>query len=436
MVKALLWALLLCCCPLLAQGVYWQLGVKGAIGPGVAEYLKTEITDAASANPRPVLLLLTLDTPGGLSSSTHDINQAILASAVPVVIYVAPQGARAASAGTFMLYASHVAAMAPATHLGAASPIQLAGSGGEQKEPSENQKTLARKQMNDAIADIRALAEQRGRNAEWAEAAVKDAATLTASQALDQGVIEILAKDEAALLAKLDGRRVDTASGSVTLATQGIVAVNRAPDWRQKFIIAITDPNIAYILMLIGIYGLLLEFYSPGFGVSGTIGVISLMLALLAFQMLPISYAGLALLLVGIALLTAEAMMPSFGILGAGGLVAFSVGSVLLFESPDQAYQVAWPLVAASCVTSVLFLVVVARMLVRQRRQPVVSGVGKLIGCPALVLDNRPDALTVSVQGEIWNARCEEPLARGQSVVITGVHGLVLNVKAQPEVSP
>lgn len=430
----MLWALLFFCSCALAQGSYWQLDIKGAIGPGTADYLAGQLREAGQQQPAPVLVLVTLDTPGGLASATHDINQAILASPVPVVIYVAPQGARAASAGTFMLYASHVAAMAPATHLGAASPVQLTGGGAKEKdETDDNQKTLARKQMNDAVADIRALAELRGRNGDWGESAVRDAATLTASQALAKGVIELVAKDEAELLAKLDGREVETTAGKWRMATQGLVAERRTPDWRQRFIMVITDPNIAYILMLLGVYGLLLEFYSPGFGVSGTIGVICLLLALLAFQMLPISYAGLALILVGLALLSAEALVPSFGILGAGGLVAFLLGSVLLFESPDKAFRVAWPVIAAFALLSLLFLLVVARMLLKLRHRPPVSGDDMLLGLQGECLKAFTGEGQVRVQGEIWAATCDHPLAAGQWVRVQTVEGLTLRVKPLPQ---
>ncbi|WP_341502989.1 nodulation protein NfeD [Gallaecimonas sp. GXIMD4217] len=416
-----------------AQGSYWRLEIKGAIGPGTANYLINQIDEAAAQAEPPEFLLVALDTPGGLYSATHDINQAILASRVPIVIYVSPQGARAASAGTFMIYASHVAAMAPATHLGAASPVQIGspGQGGEEQKESENQKTLARKQLNDAISYIRSLAELRGRNVEWAEEAVRNAATLTAAEALEQKVIEILARDEGDLLAQLDGLEVELPDGSRQLQSQGLVASDREPDWRERFIIAITDPNIAYILMLIGIYGLILEFYSPGFGVSGTIGTICLLLALLAFQMLPISYAGLALILVGLALLLAEAMVPSFGILGAGGLIAFLLGSILLFDSPDQAYRVAWPLIAAFAVTSLLFLLIVVRMLLRQRRRAAVSGLESLVGGEAVVLESQDGQVTVFMNGERWLASSPVPLQAGQKVRIEGVQGLTLNVSAK-----
>ncbi|WKE66163.1 nodulation protein NfeD [Gallaecimonas kandeliae] len=431
----LFWILLLCSGAVLAQGTYWQLDIKGAIGPGTADYLAGEIERANQAPAPPVLLLIVMDTPGGLSSATHDINRAILGSAIPVVVYVSPPGARAASAGTFILYASHLAAMAPATHLGAASPIQIGGlsPGGEKKDEDQNQKTLAHKQMNDAVADIRALAQLRGRNADWGEAAVKDAATLTASEALDKKVIEVLAKDRRELLAKLDGRTVETHAGKLVLHTRDLVVVEKAPDWRQRFIMTITDPNVAYILMLLGIYGLLLEFYSPGFGVSGTVGVICLLLAMLAFQMLPISYAGLGLVLVGLGLLLAEAMIPSFGVLGIGGLVAFCVGSVLLFETPDQAFRVAWPLIAAFATSSLLLLLVVVRMLLGLRHRAAVSGLNALIGMEAEVVG----AGRVRLQGELWNAACSEPLKSGQKVRVEAVDGLLLHVSAnQKETKP
>lgn len=444
--RRLLLLLLLCHClsPAWAQGSYWQLQIQGPIGPGVALHVTEELSAAASAAAPPELVLLLLDTPGGLYEAMRAINQAMLASPVPVVVYVYPEGARAASAGTYILYASHVAAMAPATHLGAATPVSIGGpprpdppqekrkpdGQDEQKAPAEPEGgVMAHKQLNDAIAYLRSLAKLRGRNSDWAEQAVREAATLTASEALQAGVIELVAADIPSLLTQLDGREVALKGGVRKLATRELVAEPRLPDWRMRFLTAITDPNIAYILMLLGIYGLLLEFYTPGFGVAGVTGAICLLLALYALQMLPLNYAGLALLLLGLALLIAEAMLPSFGILGFGGLLAFVLGSVLLFDSADAAYRIAWPLIAAFAASSLLFLLVVLRLLLRQRRVPPVSGVEAMLGQSAIVLADFDAEGQVRLAGEIWQAQTEQPLHQGQTVRITAVEGLRLRVE-------
>jgi len=454
----------LACGNVAAQGTYWQLQIRGAIGPGVATYLLDELDAAQVAPDRPELILLLLDTPGGLYAATLDINQALLASSIPVVTYVYPQGARAASAGTFILYASHVAAMAPVTHLGAATPVQIGGGGlpgtdkpqpdGTDKDsgtepgrsaeqgkdtPTESpdsapsdQGAMAHKQMNDAVAYIRSLAERYQRNADWAEQAVREAATLTAREALAENVVELVAEDVPDLLRQLDGREVRLAAGPRTLHTEGLTAVVRQPSLRHQFLSAITDPNIAYILMLIGIYGLLLEFYSPGFGVSGVLGAICLLLAMFALQMMPISYAGLSLLLLGVALLVAEAMVPSFGILGGGGVVAFVMGSILLFDTPVDAFRVAWPLIAALTVTSLLFLVIVLRLLTRQRRSPVVSGAESLRGKVVTAREDFRHSGRVMLGGEIWLAHSRQPVHKGEQLKVEAVDGLSLEVVPLP----
>ncbi|GAA3525301.1 nodulation protein NfeD [Zobellella aerophila] len=430
----------------MAEERYWQLDIKGAIGPGTSDFLVTELQEAQSAQP--AFILFTMDTPGGLYSATRDIIQAMLESSVPVVVYVAPGGSRAASAGTYILYASHVAAMAPGTHLGAATPVQIGGPGTsppqqdkdkkekeeeEGEAPSPEGGAMERKTLNDAVAYIRSLAQLRGRNAEWAELAVRDAATLTASEALEQNVIELLVADVPALLTALDGREIKVNEHSLTLNTQGLIAEARQPDWRQRFIMIITNPNIAYILMLVGMYGLLLEFYSPGFGVAGVIGAICLLLALLALQMLPVSTAGLALILLGLALMIAEALAPSFGILGGGGLVAFAIGSVLLFDTPDQAFRIAWPFVAAFTLFSLTLIVVVVRLIVKQRRAAPVSGSDSMIGMTGISLTAIDPTGTVLVAGERWQAHSQLPIAQNRTVVVLSVHDLELKVEAAQE---
>ncbi|PSJ44870.1 serine protease [Zobellella endophytica] len=441
--RGLLLLLLLLGTPVLAQERYWQLDIKGAIGPGTSDFIVTELTQAQLDNP--AFVLFTMDTPGGLYSATRDIISAMLESRVPVVVYVSPGGARAASAGTYILYASHVAAMAPGTHLGAATPVQIGPPGSterprdqaeeeqEGEQPAPDAGAMERKTLNDAVAYIKSLAQLRGRNAEWAEQAVRDAATLTAPEALEQQVIELMAADIPALLQALDGREITFHDGSYTFATGGLLAEQRQPDWRQRFIMIITNPNIAYLLMLVGMYGILLEFYSPGFGVAGVTGAICLLLALLALQMLPVSTAGLALILLGVVLMIAEALAPSFGILGGGGLVAFAIGSVLLFDTPDQAFRVAWPFVGAFTLFSLSLILVVVRMIVKQRRRAPVSGSIAMVGERGIALTDIDPAGTVLVQGERWQARSPQPIAANRLVVVVSVNDLTLNVAPAEE---
>jgi membrane-bound serine protease (ClpP class) len=429
---------LLCTTPAQARQLYWQLDIRGPIGPGTSDFIVTELQQAQL--DRPAFLLLTMDTPGGLYSATRDIISAMLESSVPVVVYVSPGGARAASAGTYILYASHVAAMAPGTHLGAATPVQISPPGSTERprdradeeregdQPAPDGGAMERKTLNDAVAYIKSLAQLRGRNADWAEQAVREAATLTASEALEQGVIELVAVDIPELLQALDGREIRLHDQPYTFATTGLLAEQRQPDWRQRFIIIITNPNIAYLLMLVGMYGILLEFYSPGFGVAGVTGAICLLLALLALQMLPVSTSGLALLLLGLALMVGEALSPSFGILGGGGLVAFAIGSVLLFDTPDQAFRVAWPFVAAFTLFSLTLVLVVVRLIVKQRRAAPVSGTAAMVGEQGIALTPIAPTGTVLVQGERWQAHSRQPIAPNQAIVVLAVEDLTLNV--------
>lgn len=445
--------LLLLGLPALAQERYWQLDITGPIGPGTSDFIVTEIQQAQTEQP--AFILLMLDTPGGLYSATRDIISAMLASSTPIVTYVAPSGARAASAGTYIMYASHVAAMAPGTHLGAATPVQLGGSilpeadksdkkntpnprdaPTDDAEPSpeavEESTAMERKTLNDAIAYIRSLAQLRGRNADWAELAVRDAATLTASEALEQNVIELIASDVSALLLALDGRDIPLGDARYVFSTSQLTPELRQPDWRQRFIMIISNPNIAYLLMLVGIYGLLLEFYSPGFGVSGVIGAICLLLALMAMQMLPFSTIGLALLGLGLALMVAEALAPSFGILGGGGLVAFVLGSVLLFDTPDQAFRIAWPVIGAFTLVTLGLIVVVVRLIIKQRRTQPVSGYQAMIGSEGIALTDIAPSGSVMLQGERWQATSQQPIVARQAVVVLAVHNLTLTVAPLP----
>jgi membrane-bound serine protease (ClpP class) len=411
------------------------LDVRGVIGPATADYVRRGLHAAAARDA--AVVILELDTPGGLDIAMREIVRAILASPVPVVAYVAPSGARAASAGTYILYACQVAAMAPGTNLGAATPVRIGGSsapaGGKGTPPARGGSgdAMKHKMVNDAAAYIRSLAELRGRNAEWGERAVREAASLPAEDALKHHVIDLMAVDVPQLLRRLDGRTVQVAGGvERTLHTRGLRVEYRGPGWRTRLLGVVTHPDVAYILMLVGIYGLLFEFATPGYVLPGVTGAVSLLLALYAFQVLPINYAGLALLLLGVVFMVAEAFVPSFGTLGIGGLVSFVAGSVMLFDTGAGDYEVAYPLIAGVALASALFLIGAVGLIVKARRNPVVSGYEGLIHARGEVLEGFEREGRVRVHGEVWAARARGgPLHAGQRVRVTGRDGLTLIVE-------
>jgi membrane-bound serine protease (ClpP class) len=447
--------------PRLAAEVH-VLDFDGAVGPATADLVIRAIEDAEAEGAE--LFVIRMDTPGGLDAAMRDIIKAILDADVPVATFVAPSGSRAASAGTYILYASHVAAMAPATNLGAATPVAIGGGGGpmptpgpaptptpgpdgadEGAEPEASDgedgagpskapapaTASERKAINDAVAYIRGLAELRGRDADWAEAAVRDAASLSSEAALERGVIEHLVADVPALLEAVDGRTVEVASGPRTLATAGAATRTITPDWRTKVLAAITDPNVAYILLMIGIYGLILEFYNPGLGIAGVTGVVCLLLGAYALQMMPVSYAGLALLVVGVGLMVTEAFSPSFGVFGIGGVVAFVLGSLLLFDTEAPAWRVSIPVIAAFAAASVAIFVFTIAAALKVRAQRPVSGRESVVGDEAVALADfgeDDEAGRVRLQGEIWHARASAPVRRGETVTVTALDGLVVTV--------
>ena len=411
-----------------------QLRIDGPIGPATSDYFHRGLREAVDQGAP--LVVLQMDTPGGLSSSMRDIIRDILASPIPIITYVAPSGARAASAGTYILYASHIAAMAPATNVGAATPVQI-GPGGRSPLPSggKDEKgtpgsgdAMTHKIVNDAVAYIRGLATLRGRNADWAEKAVREAASLNAKQALSLGVIDLIAKNTPELLKMADGRTVQVKGKSVTLRTAGVPLREVDPDWRSRLLAIITNPNVAYILMLIGIYGLIFEFSNPGTFLPGIMGAICLMLALFAFQVLPINYAGVGLILLGVALMVAEAFAPSFGALGIGGVIAFVIGSVILIDTRAPGFGISVALIGAVALFSATLLALMLGMIVRARRRPIVSGAEEMIGANAEALEDFSGEGMVRAHGERWRARTATPLHKGQRVRVIKREGLTLEV--------
>lgn len=418
-----------------------MIEIRDAIGPATSDFFVRSLAEAKSRGAP--LFIVQLDTPGGLDSAMRDMIKATIASPVPVVIYVAPSGARAASAGTYLLYASHVAAMAPATNLGAATPVQIGGGPppskpepkeGDEKDAEKEPTTEApgsaveRKAINDSIAYIRGLAELRGRNVEWAENAVKSAASLSARAALERNVIDIVAEDLDDLLRQMDGRTVKVSTGEIRLATSSLGVERIETDWRTELLSVITNPNVAYLLMLIGVYGLLLEGYNPGAVLPGVVGGICLLLALYAFQVLSVNYAGLALMLLGISLIIAEAFAPSFGALGLGGIIAFVIGSVILMDSDVPGFQIARSLIGGIAAAGGVVMLFMVSYFARARRRPVKTGVEQLLSERVVALKDFERDGPVRMHGEIWNAIASAPVKEGQILRVTAVDGLVLHV--------
>jgi membrane-bound serine protease (ClpP class) len=416
------------------------LEIRGAIGPAMAQYIRDGLASARRRGSP--FVILELDTPGGLESSMREINSAILASSVPVVGYVAPAGARAASAGTYILYACHFAAMAPATNLGAATPVSIGGSepappGKEHAKaggtaaaahPGPPMSAEQRKILNDSIAYITGLAQLRGRNAEWAKEAVRGAASLPANEALRQHVIDFIAPDMASLLIQLDGRETQIDGRTVRLDTQGVRIEWLKPNWRTRLLGIITNPEIAYGLLLIGVWGLIFEGFHPGGVLPGVVGVISLLIALFAFQLLPTNFAGLALLAIGAGMMAAEFFFPTYGSLGIGGLIAFIVGSLILF-SAASGLTVARPLIGGLATIGGLVILGIVYLGVRAKRTPLATGTQAMVGATVQAAEDFAVQGRVHYGSELWNASSTAPLRAGQAARVVKVEGLTLWVE-------
>lgn len=423
----------------------YLIDLDGAIGPVTADYVGRGLAEAAQGGA--AVVVLRIDTPGGLDQSMRAIIRAILASPVPVVGYVAPSGARAASAGVYIMYACAVAAMAPGTNIGAATPVSLFGGGEPSPETTpakpEAGKTAGEKSKqvrppdaemtkvtNDAVAYIRGLARLNGRNADWAESAVREAVSLPYDEALRLHVVDLVAPDVAALLAAVNGRVVTVAGTRRVVDTADAAVTHVEPGWRTRLLATLTNPTIAYILLLIGIYGLIFEFSHPGIFAPGVVGAISLVLGMLALDIVPIDLAGAGLALLGIVLMVAEAFVPAFGALGLGGAAAFAIGSLMAFDAPG--FRLPWPVVAVATAASAAFFLLILAMLIRSRRRQVTSGEAALLGADGRVVDWSDGEGNVQTAGEIWHARSDRPLSPGQSVTVVGRDGLTLRVAPGP----
>jgi len=422
--KKLLYIFLFCLLPLLSQAsTVTHLRIEGAIGPSSSDYLSKGFAYALENNSTSILIAL--DTPGGLATSMREMIQEILNTSVPVIVYVSPKGARAASAGTYLLYASHIAAMAPGTNLGAATPVSMIKPP-QVKDLNLSSSAMGKKVINDSIAYITSLAQLRDRNVSWAVEAVKEGKSLSAQDAFDYGVINIIAQSENELLEKIEGKIVKISHKQVRISFKDAKHLYYEPDWKNRFLSIITNPNIAYILLMIGIYGIFFELMNPGSVYPGVIGLISGVMALYALNLLPFSYAGLLLIAIGIALMIAEVFVSGFGILGIAGVSAFALGSVLLFDAKTLGEGISLPLIIAFCIASLAFFVLLVRFVFSSRSAKVVSGEEEMIGMPAEVIEKEGSLYRVRCHGEIWTAQCDTRLHPGDIGYVTALSGLTL----------
>tara|TARA_A100001015_G_C15015880_1_gene725494 strand:- start:1068 stop:2423 length:1356 start_codon:yes stop_codon:yes gene_type:complete len=417
------------------------LNISGGIGPASADYFKRGLDYAIEKDA--TLLILKLDTPGGLDKSMRVMIKDILNSPIPVISYVSPSGARAASAGTYILYASHIAAMAPGTNLGAATPVNMMGGNPVDQKGPETEKNkgdpnnlapkktaMEKKVVNDATAYIQGLAKLRGRNVAWATVAVREGKSIDAELAAQKRVIDFVASSLSDLLTNSHGKTVKLKDRSITLNTKNLSLERQDPDWRSRFLSIITSPDVAYVLLLIGAYGLFFEFSNPGFVLPGVLGGISLLLALYALQMLPISYAGLSLIALGLALLISEAFIPSFGVLGIGGTIAFIFGSILLMEPVDFANKISLPLIIFFSCINLAFFFLIIKVAISAFKKPIITGDNVLIGSRGKTLTEVNPRGQVFVQGEIWKAESDGLISKGSVIQVIAVKGLSLLVKA------
>ncbi len=400
-----------------AQKVY-LVAVDAAITPVVAEYIDKSIDTASQAGAEAVII--ELDTPGGLVDSMREIVKKIMSADIPVIVYVGPSGARAASAGVFITISANIAAMAPTTHIGAAHPVTMEG---------KMDKTMETKVVNDLAAMARSIAEKRGRNAKWAEEAVRKSVSITETEALQAKVVDLIAPDVPTLLNDINGRTVDLATGKRTLHTAGAEVKEITMGFRFKFLNTISNPNIAYILMILGFYGLYFELSNPGAIFPGVAGAICLILAFYALQTLPINYAGLLLIMLGVGLFIAEAFITSHGVLGIGGAIAMAIGSVMLIESASPYLRISWSVIVPVVALSALLFIITVGLAVRVQREKADTGKEGMIGLEGTAKTDIHAEGQVFVRGEYWNAWSDEPVRAGERVKIEAIEGLKLKVK-------
>jgi len=401
--------------------------IEGVINPAATSYIKKSVDRAETE--RVELLIIELDTPGGLMDSMHDIVKAIQNSTVPVAVYVAPGGSRAGSAGVFITYAAHIAAMAPSTNIGSAHPV-FSGQG--QPTDTSMTETMMEKVTNDAVAKIRSVADKRGRNADWAEKAIRESANITETEALNLHVIDYIAPDADSLLTLLDGKVIHLDNGEIrTLKTKGAKTITYEMDWREKLLDIITNPNVAYILLMLGIYGLLLEFYNPGSILPGVIGGISLILGLYSMQTLPVNYAGLLLIIFAVILFLLEIKVPSFGLLTIGGVTSLVLGTIMLFDSSLPFLRVSWQVLISVTGFTVLFFVYAIGMALRAQQKQPATGAEGIIGEEGIVLKTIEPRGMIIIHGEYWQAESETRIEKGRKVKVFAFDNkqLVLKVK-------
>ena len=434
MKRGLLWLVLALVCAIghaqdarrTATRPVYLIEIRDAIGPATSSFFLKSLATAEKRGAQ--LLILQLDTPGGLETSMRDMIRGILGSPIPVAIYVSPSGARAASAGTYLLYASHVAAMAPATNLGAATPVQIGGTSSKEGDSANSGTAMERKAVNDSVAYIRGLAELRSRNVDWAESAVRTGASLPASAAREQNIVDVIAVDVPDLLRKIDGRSIQTPAGTVVLMTRGATIERLEADWRTQLLAVLTNPNVALLLMMAGVYGLVLEASNPGSLVPGIVGVICVLLALYAFQVLSVNFAGLGLMLVGLALIVAEAFVPAYGALGIGGITALVIGSIVLWDRDVPGFHIARGLLGGIAFAAGTAMLITMTYFTRARRMPVVTGVEQLLQETAVALTDFSQSGPVQIVGERWTAVTRTPVRQGQRLRVLAVKGLTLEV--------
>ncbi|TFH00868.1 MAG: nodulation protein NfeD [Calditrichales bacterium] len=420
--KILTWVLLLFSLVFSETKIVHKITINGVINPVASEYIMEAIERAEAAGAE--MIIIEMDTPGGLMVSMHDIVKKILGADVPVAVYVSPPGSRAGSAGVFITMAAHVAAMAPGTNIGSAHPVNMSGS-------QDTSQVMGEKIINDAVAHIRSVSAKRGRNADWAESAVRESANITAKEALRLHVVDYIVTTADSLLSVVDGREVEVLSGKRILDTRNARIESFEMNWRQRALDMLSDPNILYILFLVGISGISLELYNPGAILPGVVGGISIILFLYAVQTIPVNLAGILLILFAAVLFLLEIKVASYGMLSIGGVVSLVLGSLMLIDSPLPFLQISWKLIFAATLSFTLFFLFAAGFAIRTLRTKPTTGKEGMIGEQGVALENLAPTGQVQIHGEIWKATSQNKIKKGQRVAVESVdkHHLLLKVR-------